>query len=121
MLETGTRKARRMGGLFEVCFGGGVEILGVIRGMKVETSEGAFPVIAARNGDEVCVIAGPLALSICSDTDPSDSPWMYLGHGDVGLNATGIRRFSSVGVLREWVAEVRSTEFHPVVARVVVL
>jgi hypothetical protein len=121
MAEAVGIERNKMSGLFEVCFEAGVELLGVIRGMNIETSEGTFPVVAAQRGDAVYVIAGPLVLADCCEGNKCEPPWIYLGHCDVGLQSDGVRRFGSVGAMRAWVAEVRSTAFHPAVTKVVVL
>ncbi|MFM0450071.1 hypothetical protein PQR21_06720 [Paraburkholderia nemoris] len=121
MSEITAGHSHKLSGLFEVCFGSDVQLLGVIRGIKVATSEGTFSALAVRSGNEVCVVAGPVALGRASDDAPNNPLWVYLGHRDVGLHAKAVRRFGSLVAMGRWVLEVRSTAFHPAVAEMVML
>ncbi|HHX4059056.1 TPA: hypothetical protein ACU967_005104 [Burkholderia contaminans] len=98
------RIAKELPDFWETTFEERVELIGVVKGLQVTTSEGCIPVSVVGVGQDWCVVAGSLVLANRPEKQLGGC-WLYTGgHGPM---PDGIKRFRTLEELRNWVAEIR--------------
>ncbi|MGX7005138.1 hypothetical protein [Caballeronia sp. KNU42] len=95
-----------------------VQLVGVLEGVSVKTSEGAVPVYVVKEGNDFCLIAGALALSAVEGVSSSEC-WLYLVGGR--CMPEHVKRFASIEGVRGWVADARSEAFNRALFEMVIL
>lgn len=98
------RIAKDLPDFWETTFEEHVELIGVLKGMEVTTSEGSVPVCVVSAGEVWCVVAGSLAL--CDRPEKQlGGCWLYISGR--GRMPEGVKKFRTLEELRCWVAEIR--------------
>ena len=118
MKDTELHEAMNWPDFWTVSFEPSPQLIGVVEGLSVKTSEGAGSVCVLKDGNDFCVMAGTLALS----TDQGGAS------GDCWLRLDGarclpkhVKRFASMEGVRGWIADARSEAFNRALFEMVIL